>query len=39
VEKLIQKISPKVEKLIQKISPKVEIEFFDSQSAGCWNNP
>ena len=29
----------KVEKLIQKISPKVEIEFFDSQSAGCWNNP
>ncbi|WP_227591399.1 DUF4917 family protein [Acinetobacter shaoyimingii] len=24
--------------LINKIAPHIEIEFFDSQSSGCWNN-
>ncbi|WP_227547295.1 DUF4917 family protein [Acinetobacter sp. ANC 4178] len=24
---------------IKKLAPQVEVEFFDSQSSGCWNNP
>lgn len=24
---------------INKLAPQVEVEFFDSQSSGCWNNP
>lgn len=23
----------------EKVAPNIEIEFFDSQSSGCWNNP
>ena len=25
-------------RLIKEIAPNIEIEFFDSQSSGCWNN-
>ena len=24
---------------IKKVAPTLEVEFFDSQSSGCWNNP
>lgn len=24
---------------IKTLAPQVEVEFFDSQSSGCWNNP
>ncbi|HJE54797.1 MAG TPA: DUF4917 family protein, partial [Acinetobacter pseudolwoffii] len=23
----------------EKVAPNIEVEFFDSQSSGCWNNP
>ncbi|MBQ0140378.1 MAG: DUF4917 family protein [Kurthia sp.] len=29
----------RISSLIKKTSPNVEVEFFDSQSSGCWNNP
>lgn len=25
--------------MIKNIAPNIEVEFFDSQSSGCWNNP
>ena len=28
----------RIYKLIKKIAPDIKIEFFDSQSSGCWNN-
>ncbi|WP_407410399.1 DUF4917 family protein [Acinetobacter sp.] len=29
----------RIYQLIKKYSKEIEIEFFDSQSSGCWNNP
>lgn len=29
----------RVKRLINKLNSNIEIEFFDSQSSGCWNNP
>ena len=29
----------RVKQLINKLNSKIEIEFFDSQNSGCWNNP
>lgn len=29
----------RINTLIKEISSNIEIEFFDSQSEGCWNNP
>ncbi|WP_432208370.1 DUF4917 family protein [Acinetobacter variabilis] len=28
----------RVERLINKINSNIKVEFFDSQSSGCWNN-
>lgn len=29
----------RVYRLIKDIAPDIDMEFFDSQSLGCWNNP
>ncbi|WP_252406769.1 DUF4917 family protein [Acinetobacter terrae] len=29
----------RIHSLIKTIASNIEVEFFDSQSAGCWNNP
>lgn len=29
----------RVYRLIKDIAPDIDMEFFDSQSSGCWNNP
>ena len=34
-----QKECHRINTLIKVIAPKIEVEFFDSQSSGCWNNP
>lgn len=34
-----QKECHRISTEIKKLAPHVEVEFFDSQSSGCWNNP
>lgn len=29
----------RIQQMIKKYSKNIEVEFFDSQSSGCWNNP
>lgn len=34
-----QETCHRIASMLNKISDKIEVEFFDSQSSGCWNNP